>query len=58
MAGSQCGAKSHIPIRLIKTWRELLRGMWSEDYLRFADQPEAIRPKHLNMLVFIGDLQD
>ena len=26
-------------IELHRTWRELLRSMWSEDYLRFADDP-------------------
>jgi hypothetical protein len=27
------------PAGVIRTWRESFRGMWSEDYLRFADHP-------------------
>ena len=38
LSGAKNLPNCQIP-RLHGTWRELLRGMWSEDYFLFADNP-------------------
>jgi hypothetical protein len=51
------GSEPHSENGLTRTWRELWRDVGAEDYLRIADDSYSIRPNHLKILVFIGDLQ-
>jgi len=40
-------------IRGARTWRELLRGMWYEDFFRFADDPLRVFAGHVEDGAFV-----